>query len=81
MFITTSIIYIVILSFVYFLVFLITCCRIIWISHLQIPCSNKGCNVTLSVLGMHADTNSVKYLFGCTRYGTEIYYVPLLVRQ
>ena len=69
------------LSYVYFLVFLITCCRIIWISHLQIPCSNKGCNVTLSVLGMHADTNSVKYLFGCTRYGTEIYYVPLLVRQ
>ena len=38
------------LSYVYFLVFLITCCRIIWISHLQIPCCNKGCDVTLTVL-------------------------------
>ena len=69
------------LSYVYFLVFLITCCRIIWISHLQISCCNKGGDVTLTVLGMHADTNSVKYLFSCTRYGTEIYYVPLFVRQ
>ena len=28
-----------------FLVFLITCCRIIRISHLQISCCNKGCDV------------------------------------
>ena len=40
------------LSYVYFLVFLITCCRIIRISHLQISCCNKGCDVTLSVLGL-----------------------------
>ena len=40
------------LSYVYFLVFLITCCRIIRISHLQISCCNKGGDVTLSVLGL-----------------------------
>ena len=38
------------LSYVYFLVFLITCCRIIRISHLQISCCNKGGDVTLTVL-------------------------------
>lgn len=65
----------------YFLVFLIACRRIFRVGHLQISCCNKGGDVTLMVLGMHADSNSVKYLFGGSRNRTEIDYVPLLVRQ
>ena len=34
----------------YFLVFLITCCRIIRISHLQISCCNKGGDVMFTIL-------------------------------
>lgn len=41
----------------------------------------QGGDVTLSILGMHADSNSVKYLFGGSRNRTEIDYIPLLVRQ
>ena len=65
----------------YFLVFLVACRRIIRIGHLQISGCNKGGDVTLTVLGMHADSNSVKYLFGGSRNRTEIDYIPLLVRQ
>ena len=65
----------------YFFVFLVACRRIFRVGHLQISCCDKGCDVTLTVLGMHADSNSVKYLFGGSRNRTEIDYVPLLVRQ
>ena len=64
-----------------FLFFLITCRRIFRVGHLQISCCNKGGDVTLTVLGMHADSNSAKYLFGGSRNRTEIDYIPLLVRQ
>ena len=69
------------LFYCYFLVFLIACRRIFRVGHLQISCCNKGGDVTFTVLGMHADSNSVKYLFGGSRNRTEIDYVPLLVRQ
>lgn len=65
----------------YFHVFLVACRWIFRIGHLQISCCNKGGDVTLSILGMHADSNSVKYLFGGSRNRTEIDHIPLLVRQ
>ena len=69
------------LSFVYLLVFLITCCRIIGISHLQIACCNKGGDVLGYIFCMIDNAGSFQNFPTCSWNATEVYYILLFIRQ
>ena len=65
----------------YFLVFLITCCRIIRISHLQISGCNKGGDVFGYIFCMIDNTGSFQNFPTCSWHATEVYYILLFIRQ
>ena len=69
------------LSYVYFLVFLITCRRIIRISHLQISCCDKGGDVFGYIFCMINNTGSFQNFPTCSWHATEVYYILLFIRQ
>ena len=69
------------LSYVYFLVFLIACRRIIRISHLQISCCDKGSDVFGYIFCMIDNTGSFQNFPTCSWHATEVYYVLLFFRQ